>query len=52
MGWNICNKLTDRASVTTVTREVLTSAINVSYSQAVLVVRYSIVDLCPEKLRC
>jgi hypothetical protein len=49
MGWNICNKLTDRASVTTVTREVLTSAINVSYSQAVLVVRYSIVDLCPEK---
>lgn len=49
MGWNICNRLTDRASVTNMTREVQTSAMNISFAQAVATVRYSVVDLCPDK---
>jgi hypothetical protein len=32
MGWNICNKLTDRASVAAATRDVLTSAISKTFS--------------------
>lgn len=49
MGWNICNRLTDRASVANMTREVQSSAINISYTQAVATVRYAIGDLCPDK---
>ncbi|PBA29853.1 hypothetical protein CKJ65_18700 [Mycobacterium intracellulare] len=49
MGWNICNRLTDRASVANMTREVKASAMNISYAQAVATVRYSVVDLCPGK---
>lgn len=49
MGWNICNRLTDRASVAAMTREVQSSAINISYAHALATVRYAIGDLCPDK---
>jgi hypothetical protein len=50
VGWWVCNKLTDRASVATVTRQIYSGASGaISYSQAVWIVRYAVADLCPQK---